>query len=175
MLAFHVFPATSSDSHPMKPCRDCGAPTAPSARSCPSCGILNPVLQWVALPNGEHLTAREPVRPGGAGAALAVPAPYTRIASAVPAPARAKDAFGEDRLASWAIWAVVFAILSVTVVGGAVGGLIAGVIALPIGAMLPTRADGRKLPVWLSAILFGVAFIVFGGPLVLLLLAAAAS
>jgi hypothetical protein len=159
----------------MKPCRDCGVPTAPSARSCPSCGILNPVMQWVALPNGEHLTAREPVRPGGASAALAVPAPFARIATPAPALAKAKDTFGEDRLASWAIWAVVFAILSITVVGGAVGGLIAGVISLPIGAMLPTRADGRKIPVWLSAILIGVAFIILAGPLVLLLLAAAAA
>jgi hypothetical protein len=46
----------------MKPCRDCGQPAAASARSCPHCGILNPVVQWVALPNGEHLTHREPVR-----------------------------------------------------------------------------------------------------------------
>jgi hypothetical protein len=157
----------------MKPCRDCGVPTAPSARSCPSCGILNPVMQWVALPNGEHLTAREPVRPGGASAALAVSAPFARIAA--PAAAKAKDTFGEDRLASWAIWAVVFAILSVTLVGGAIGGLIAGVISLPIGALLPTRADGRKIPVWLSAILIGAAFIILAGPLVLLLLGAAAS
>jgi hypothetical protein len=133
------------------------------------------VLQWVALPNGEHLTAREPVRSGGASAALAMPAPYARIAAPAPATAKAKDPFGEDRLASWAIWAVVFAILSVTVVGGAVGGLIAGVISLPIGAMLPARADGRKIPVWLSAILIGAAFIILAGPLVLLLLAAAAS
>jgi hypothetical protein len=46
----------------MKPCRDCGQPAAASARSCPHCGILNPVVQWVALPNGEHLTHREPVK-----------------------------------------------------------------------------------------------------------------
>lgn len=45
----------------MKPCRDCGNATAPSARSCPRCGILNPVLQWVALPDGSHHTARVPV------------------------------------------------------------------------------------------------------------------
>lgn len=71
----------------MKPCRDCGAPTAPSARSCPSCGILNPVMHWVSLPDGEHLTAREwPTVPdlapafalsGGAAAAVAL-APRSR-------------------------------------------------------------------------------------------------
>jgi hypothetical protein len=27
----------------------------------PHCGILNPVVQWVALPDGAHLTQREPV------------------------------------------------------------------------------------------------------------------
>lgn len=70
---------------------------------------------------------------------------------------------------------MVFAILSVTLVGGAIGGLIAGVISLPIGAMLPMRADGRKIPVWLSAILIGAAFIILAGPLILLLLAASAS
>jgi hypothetical protein len=132
-------------------------------------------MQWVALPNGEHLTAREPVCPGGASAALAIPAPFARMAAPAPGAAKARDTFGEDRLASWAIWAIVFAILSVTVVGGAIGGLIAGVISLPIGAMLPARADGRKIPVLLSAILIGAAFIILAGPLVLLLLGASAA
>lgn len=50
----------------MKPCRDCGQPAAASARSCPHCGILNPVVQWVALPDGAHLTQREPVSGGAA-------------------------------------------------------------------------------------------------------------
>lgn len=63
------------ESHiPVKPCRDCGNATAPSARSCPSCGILNPVLQWVALPDGSHHTARVAVT-GGAGLAPFSPAP----------------------------------------------------------------------------------------------------
>jgi hypothetical protein len=126
-------------------------------------------MQWVALPNGEHLTAREPVRPGGASAAMmAPPAPFSRLAAA-PAPAKSGDVFGSDRMASWAIWAFIFAILSVTVVGGAVGGLIAAIIAYPIGAMLPTRADGRKVPFWLSAILLGMAIIIMFGPLLALL------
>jgi hypothetical protein len=154
----------------MKPCRDCGAPTAPSARSCPKCGILNPVMQWVALPNGEHLTAREPV--GGGAAALAAPAPFSRLAAAAPTPARARDSFGEDRLASWAIWIIVFAILDATLIGGAIGGLIAGVIAFPVGAMLPTREDGRKIPTWISFALIGIGLVMLLSPLLLLMLAA---
>lgn len=146
----------------MSPCRDCGAPTAPSARSCPSCGILNPVLQWIALPDGAHRTRREPVQPGGAYAAAAIPAPRSFIP---PAPAAKKgDTFGADRLGSWAMWALLFAILSVTVVGGAIGGLIAGVIALPIGALLPVRDDGRKIPVLWSIVMISAAIIIlFGG------------
>lgn len=146
----------------MSPCRDCGAPTAPSARSCPSCGILNPVLQWIALPDGAHLTAREPVQPGGAHAAAALPAPRPFIP---PAPAAKKgDTFGADRLGSWALWALLFALLDATVVGGAIGGLIAGVIALPIGAMLPVRGDGRKIPVPWSIVMISAAIVIlFGG------------
>lgn len=66
-----------------------------------------------------------------------------------------------DSLAGWAIWAVVFAILSVTIVGGAIGGLIAGVISFPITKALPVRSDGRKLPVALSIMLIIAAIIVF--------------
>lgn len=157
----------------MQPCRDCGAPTAPSARSCPKCGILNPVMQWVALPDGSHLTAREPV--GAGAAAIAAPAPFARFAPApAAAPAnRARDVFGEDRLASWAIWVIVFAILDATLIGGAIGGLIAGVISIPIGAMLPTREDGRKIPTWLSFTLLGIGLLALFWPLVLLMLMAA--
>jgi|GEM_PF-5464728 len=153
----------------MKPCRDCGAPTAPSARSCPRCGILNPVMQWVALPNGEHLTAREPVRPGGAAATatLAVPTPFARPVAAAPAKA-AGNPFAQDRLASWALWAFIYAILNIILVGGAIGGGISGIIAVVIGSVLPTRADGRKLPVWLSGVLIAWAVILLLGPLVLL-------
>lgn len=56
----------------MKPCRDCGQMAAPSARSCPHCGILNPVLQWVALPDGAHLTHREPVKAGAVADPFAI-------------------------------------------------------------------------------------------------------
>jgi hypothetical protein len=124
-------------------------------------------MQWVALPNGDHLTAREPVC---AGAAAAVAAPFSRQAPA-PAPAKARDPFAEDRLAGWAIWAIVFAILDATVVGGAIGGGIAGVIAFPVGAALPTREDGRKLPSWLSFALLGIGLFLLLSPLLLLLLA----
>lgn len=145
----------------MSPCRDCGVPTAPSARSCPSCGILNPVLQWVALPDGAHLTRREPVQPGGGAYAAALPAPRSFLP---PAPARKGDAFGTDRLGSWSLWTLLFGILSNFVIGGAIGGLIAGVIALPIGAALPVRADGRKIPVPASlAMLAAGLFLLFGG------------
>lgn len=153
----------------MKPCRDCGAPTAPSARSCPSCGILNPVLTWIALPNGEHLTRREPA--GGSGGALAMAAPRAHVFTP-PAGAKPADVFGQDRLASWAVWLVVFAILRTVLVGGAVGGLIAAVVSVPIGMALPTRADGRKLPAWLSIVLIVGGFLyIFSGLFVLLLLA----
>ena len=155
----------------MKPCRDCGAPTAPSARSCPKCGILNPVMQWVALPDGSHLTAREPA--GAGAAAIAAPAPFARLAPApAAAPAKVRDVFGEDRLASWAIWISLFAILDATLIGGAIGGLIAGVISIPVGAVLPTREDGRKLPTWLSFTLLGIGLVVLFSPLLLLMLVA---
>ena len=44
----------------MKPCRDCSTPVASAERSCPHCGILNPVITWVAHPDGSHLTQRVP-------------------------------------------------------------------------------------------------------------------
>lgn len=151
----------------MKPCRDCGVPTAASARSCPSCGILNPVLQWVALPNGEHLTRREPVGGGGA-MALAVPhaALFAPPAAAAPANAAVGDVFGQDRLASWAIWAILFQLLSEFFIGGLIGGAVAGFIAIPIGKALPTRPDGRKLPRWVSIVLIAVALFLFVGRIV---------
>lgn len=145
----------------MKPCRDCGVPTAASARSCPSCGILNPVLQWVALPNGEHLTRREPVS-GVGGGALAMSASAPMFTPPV-APRAKGDVFGEDRLASWAIWVTLFVLLSVTIIGGAIGGVIAAVISVPVGMMLPTRPDGRKLPAWLSIALIAASVFVFLG------------
>jgi hypothetical protein len=44
-----------------RPCRDCGQQTKLTARSCPHCGIMNPVLQWVSLPDGSHETFRVPI------------------------------------------------------------------------------------------------------------------
>lgn len=75
----------------MQPCRDCGKPTAASARSCPSCGILNPVLQWVALPDGSHDTHRETVRPGGAANAFAIFDTKPGAAAYVPPVTRSAD------------------------------------------------------------------------------------
>lgn len=165
----------------MKPCRDCGAPTAPSARSCPHCGILNPVQQWVSMPNGEHLTHREPVSPGAAAAALrAAPAGFGAMAAPAPAFVGAPSAaaatailakpratgepgFGDDKLASWAIWSVLFALLSTFVIGGLIGGAIAALLAVPIGKALPTRDDGRKLPVPVSAVLIALSIALFFG------------
>lgn len=76
----------------MQPCRDCGKPTAASARSCPSCGILNPVLQWVALPDGSHDTHRETVRPGGAANAFAIFDNNAPAAPYAPPPSRTVEA-----------------------------------------------------------------------------------
>ncbi|HEX8393419.1 MAG TPA: hypothetical protein VF665_13830 [Longimicrobium sp.] len=76
----------------MQHCRDCGKPTAASARSCPSCGILNPVLQWVALPDGSHDSHREPVRPGGAANAFAIFDRNASPAAIAPQPTRTVQA-----------------------------------------------------------------------------------
>lgn len=43
---------------PMKPCRDCSTLVSAAERSCPHCGILNPVITWVAFPDGSHHTQR---------------------------------------------------------------------------------------------------------------------
>lgn len=137
----------------MKPCRDCGTPTSPQARACPRCGIVNPVQQWVSYPDGSHLTAREPVPSGAAALALdsSAGAPKGEV----------------DRLAAWAVWSVVFAVLSVTVVGGAVGGAVAAAVGLVVHAALPVRADGRKLPAWASAGLIALAAALFLGSIFL--------
>jgi hypothetical protein len=66
-----------------------------------------------------------------------------------------------DSLGGWAVWAVVFAILSITIVGGAIGGLVAGIISAPVTSALPVRADGRKIPAELSVLLIVVAFLIF--------------
>lgn len=75
----------------MKPCRDCGQPAAASARSCPHCGILNPVVQWVALPDGEHLTHRESVK-SSADPFAYFASPSTANAAALAGPASATQA-----------------------------------------------------------------------------------
>ena len=79
----------------MKPCRDCSTPVASAERSCPHCGILNPVITWVAYPDGSHLTQRVPGserRPplaarGSAPSPLVIPRP-----SVAPVPAAAMAA-----------------------------------------------------------------------------------
>lgn len=170
----------------MKPCRDCGQPASSQARSCPHCGILNPVQQWVSFPDGSHLTHREPVRAGAAFAAPAAaafaPAPgFAPSAGFAPgggygatatlpsntatlpgAAMPAEGGFGGDRLASWAIWAILFQVISFFFIGGLIGGGIAGLIAYPIGSRLPTRDDGRKLPQMLSIGLIVLAVGIFG-------------
>jgi hypothetical protein len=60
---------------PKKPCRDCGAQNLPTARACESCGILNPVLQWVAYPDGSHWDTRMPMAPVTARSAAPAPVP----------------------------------------------------------------------------------------------------
>lgn len=148
----------------MKPCRDCGAPTAPSARSCPSCGIVNPVMVWMAMPDGSHHGMREPVRGGAATLAAPVLAPRA-VGARLPAPPTpAKTGgFGDDRLAQWAVFAVVFKVVSFLFIGGAIGGVISGLIAYPIGNALPTRADGRKIPVPVSWALIVLSFALMAG------------
>jgi hypothetical protein len=54
-----------------KPCRDCGQQVAVSSRSCPKCGIMNPVIQWTALPDGSHADFRVPVTGMSAAWAMA--------------------------------------------------------------------------------------------------------
>ncbi|HEU0015427.1 MAG TPA: hypothetical protein VFQ45_17185 [Longimicrobium sp.] len=130
----------------MKPCRDCGAPTSPAARSCPKCGILNPVVQWVALPDGAHETYREPIATGYQSPVAAAIAEAPAIKPIRVGVAKPEDAFSGDRLAYWAIWAVLFTLLSTFVVGGAIGGIIAALVAIPIGFAIPSREDGYKLP-----------------------------
>lgn len=91
---FSILPRFPSATplRPMQPCRDCCRPTPPSARSCPACGILNPVVQWVALPGGSHLTHREPV----GAAAAPVPRPIAAPAAALSAVMADEGAAGAD-------------------------------------------------------------------------------
>ena len=66
-----------------------------------------------------------------------------------------------DKLSGIAVWSLLFAILSVTIVGGAIGGLIAGLISIPILKAMPTRDDGRKLPVPVSVLVLIAAVVIF--------------
>lgn len=67
----------------------------------------------------------------------------------------------EYGLAGWAIWAFVFSILSITIVGGLIGGLIAGVISYIIMKAIPNRPDGKKLPTLISIIILIAAVVIF--------------
>ncbi len=75
----------------------------------------------------------------------------------------------KDSLSGWAIWAVIFVILSVTVVGGAIGGGIAGVLSFPITNALPIRSNGRRLPAVVSVFLIisAVIFFILTAPILL--------
>ncbi|HST59016.1 MAG TPA: hypothetical protein VLK84_10015 [Longimicrobium sp.] len=117
----------------------------------------------MALPNGEHLTRREPVSGIGGGGVMAMSAAAPVFTPPVSSAPKAADVFGQDRLASWAIWCTLFVVLSVTLIGGAIGGVIAAVASVPVGMMLPTRPDGRKLPAWLSIALIAASVFVFFG------------
>jgi hypothetical protein len=143
----------------MKPCRDCGQPAAASARSCPHCGILNPVVQWVALPNGEHLTHREPAK-SSAGAYFASPAPANTVALDGTAYAQARavadldavDAVGAINVAATRFfWVAGFTLVFGYVLRDAVGpywyadGVIVGALAFALRQMHSRVAAGLLL------------------------------
>lgn len=75
----------------MKPCRDCSTPVSSAERSCPHCGILNPVVTWVAHPDGSHLTQRVPASERRAPLAARGGTPVPRP-SAAPVPPAAMAA-----------------------------------------------------------------------------------
>lgn len=155
------------------PCRDCGAPAPSSARACPHCGILNPVLQWVAYPDGSHLTAREPAGSGLRQAVLAPQPAYAPVDGAaaralLPPPPRVRFAgiagppkAIPDRLADWAIWSMLFVTINILFIGGLIGGLIAALVTIPIRKAIPVRPDGRQLPAALSWAMIGTAVLVY--------------
>jgi hypothetical protein len=154
-------------------CRDCGAPTADSARSCPRCGILNPVVQWVAFPDGSHLTARAP----GFGASTPGAAVLASPAAYAPRSGKGRVRFGAitakprpvaDQLADGAIWSVLFAVLGTLVVGWLPAALVASVVTIPLRLSLPVRPDGRRLVPALSYALLGLAGVLLAGKLLLI-------
>lgn len=89
----------------MKPCRDCSTPVASAERSCPHCGILNPVITWVAHPDGSHLTERVPASerrpplaargsvPSALARPMAAPVPPAAMAAAYLKPAPQRTGF----------------------------------------------------------------------------------
>ena len=162
----------------MTPCRDCGQPAAASARSCPHCGILNPVVQWVALPNGEHLTHREPVRtsadpfayfasPSTTNAALAGPA-YATQARAV-ADLDASEAIDAINVAATRFfWVAGFSLVFGYVLRDIVGqywyadGVIVGALAFALREMHSRVAAGLLLAFSVLMVLTQVLAL-FGG------------
>lgn len=160
----------------MKPCRDCGQPAAASARSCPHCGILNPVVQWVALPNGEHLTHREPVRTSADPFAY-FSSPSTANAAALAGPAYATqaravadlDAVDAIDLASKRFfWVAGFSLVFGYVLRDAVGeywyadGLVVGALAFALREMHSRVAAGLLLAFSVLMVLSQVLAL-FGG------------
>jgi hypothetical protein len=143
----------------MKPCRDCGQPAAPSARSCPLCGILNPVVQWVALPDGEHLTRREAVRTSADPFAYFA-SPSTANAAALAGPAdatQARAAADQDAIdainvaATRFFWVAGFSLVFGYVLRDVVGqywyadGVIVGALAFALREMHSRVAAGLLL------------------------------
>jgi hypothetical protein len=138
----------------MKPCRDCGKPAAASARSCPHCGILNPVVQWVALPNGEHLTHREAVRTSADPFAYFA-SPTTANAAALAAPGHGMKAAADEDAIDLAskrfFWVAGFSLVFGYVLRDAVGeywyadGLVVGALAFALKEMHSRVAAGLLL------------------------------
>jgi hypothetical protein len=160
----------------MKPCRDCGQPAAASARSCPHCGILNPVVQWVALPDGEHLTHREPAKTSADPFAYFA-SPSTTNAAALAGPAYATqaravadlDAIDAIDLASKRFfWVAGFSLVFGYVLRDVVGeywyadGLVVGALAFALREMHSRVAAGLLLAFSVLMVLSQVLAL-FGG------------
>jgi hypothetical protein len=160
----------------MKPCRDCGQPAAASARSCPHCGILNPVVQWVALPNGEHLTHREPVKTSADPFAYFA-SPSTANAAALAGPAyatQARAAAGQDAVEAIDLaskrffWVAGFSLVFGYVLRDVVGeywyadGVIVGALAFALREMHSRVAAGLLLAFSVLMVLSQVLAL-FGG------------
>ncbi|HEX8318228.1 zinc ribbon domain-containing protein [Longimicrobium sp.] len=160
----------------MKSCRDCGQPAAASARSCPHCGILNPVVQWVALPDGEHLTHRESVK-SSANPFAYFAAPSTANAAALAGPAyatQARAAADQDAIeainvaATRFFWVAGFTLVFGYVLRDVVGqywyadGVIVGALAFALKEMHSRVAAGLLLAFSALTVLMQVLEL-FGG------------